>query len=68
MDARRESEFVVTTLGELIEALSDAALELCDDRRRAYLLASVALEEILKGSGLREEESAGSLSHRIVYH
>jgi len=36
----------VTTLGELISAVSDAALEVCNDKDTAYLLASIALEDI----------------------
>jgi hypothetical protein len=37
-----------TTLGELISAVSDAALEVCDDKDTAYLLASIALEDIFE--------------------
>jgi len=43
---------VETTLGELIGALSDAAFELCENRTRAYALASLALEEMLKKAHL----------------
>jgi hypothetical protein len=37
-----------TTLGELISAVSDAALEVCNDKDAAYLLASIALEDLLE--------------------
>jgi hypothetical protein len=37
-----------TTLGELISAVSDAALEVCDDKDTAYLLASIALEDMFE--------------------
>lgn len=39
---------LVTTLGELISAVSDAALEVCNDKDTAYLLASIALEDIFE--------------------
>jgi len=37
-----------TTLGDLISAVSDAALEICNDKDTAYLLASIALEDLLE--------------------
>lgn len=37
-----------TTLGELISAVSDAALEVCNDKDTAYLLASIALEDMFE--------------------
>jgi hypothetical protein len=45
-----------TTLGELISAVSDAALEVCDDKDTAYLLASIALEDIFEHDARRSEE------------
>ena len=47
MRANLEEETIDATLGDLIAAVSDAALELCEDKRGAYLLASFALKEIL---------------------
>lgn len=35
-----------TTMGELIVALTEAALDDCDEEREAYLLVSLALEDI----------------------
>jgi hypothetical protein len=54
-------------------ALSDAALELYEDERGAYLLASLALEEILKRAPVRASEVAEAPVERlpggdIVFH
>ena len=61
MSAMREVERIETTLGDLIVALSDAAFELCDDKRATYLLASIALEEIVKNAHLRATGTAETL-------
>ena len=45
-----------TTLGELISAVSDAALEVCDDKDTAYLLASIALEDMFEHDVRRGDE------------
>ncbi len=37
-----------TTLGDLIAAVSDAAFEVCNDKHIAYLLASLALEDMIE--------------------
>lgn len=39
---------IETTLGELIETVSEVAFEYCDDAQEAYALARVVLVEILK--------------------
>jgi len=39
-----------TTLGELIEAVSEAAFECSQDSTEAYILAGFVLEEILRKS------------------
>ena len=49
---RSSGRILDTTLGELISAVSDAALEVCDDKDTAYLLASLALEDIF-ANGVR---------------
>lgn len=41
---------VDTTLGELIEAVSEVAFEYSDNPREAYLYARIALVEILKNA------------------
>ena len=41
---------VDTTLGDLIEAVSEAAFEYSDNSREAYLYARLALVEILKNA------------------
>ena len=49
-----KSEKIETTLGELIAALTDAAVDVTgDDQRGAYLLAYFALEGILRRAPLR---------------
>ena len=42
-----------TTLGDLIIAVNDAAFEFYEDKRKAYILASLALEDILKRAHVR---------------
>jgi hypothetical protein len=44
-----------TTLGDLIAAISDVALEYSPDTKDAYQLAHIVLQEILKGVSLRSE-------------
>jgi len=39
-----------TTLGELIEAVSEVVFESCDNNQEAYAVASLVLAEILKSS------------------
>lgn len=49
-----------TTLGDLISAVSDAALDFCEDKRGAYLLASLVLEDILQKAPCESDEIAES--------
>lgn len=58
MRDNHEAERVNTTLGDLVAALSDAAFELYEDEKGSYLLASLALEEILKRAPVRKIEEA----------
>lgn len=44
-----------TTLGELIEAVSEVAFEYSDDTKEAYRLARVALVEILKSASFSQD-------------
>src|SRR5215467_9990786 len=37
-----------TTIGELIVALSDAAFEVCKEKRAAYFLVALALDHLLR--------------------
>lgn len=57
MTASHPQGGIDTTLGDLIAALSDAAFEYCEDKRGAYLLASLALEAILKRAPLKETKT-----------
>ncbi len=50
MSAFRNENRIETTLGELIETVSEVAFEYCDDAQEAYALARVVLLEILKNS------------------
>jgi len=45
-----------TTLGELIEAVSEAAADYCEDAAKAYALASLVLTEMLKHTVFSCEE------------
>ena len=48
-----ETEKVDTTLGELVETLSDVALEFCSDEKEACLLVSLALEDVFLDDAFR---------------
>ena len=54
--------YLDTTLGELISAISDAAFEVCNDKETAYLLASIALEDILENDLRRYADTASRVS------
>ena len=41
-----------TTLGELIETVSEAAFEVAEDPREAYVLAGLVLAEILQSHSM----------------
>lgn len=58
MRPNHEQESIKTTLGDLVVAVSDAAFELYQDERGAYLLAGLALEAILKRAPLRTSKMA----------
>ena len=60
MSASQHLTTINTTLGDLIAAVSDAALELSENSSEVYLLASLALGEILKKAPLRQPGGAGS--------
>lgn len=53
------AENVNTTLGDLIEAVSEVAFEYSDNPREAYLLARIALVEILKNASHPTEVDVG---------
>jgi hypothetical protein len=55
MKVNRNDHRIDTTLGELIEAISDVAFEYSDDTNEAYHVARLVLVEILKGASLRGE-------------
>ena len=60
---------LTTTLGELIAAVSDAALEVCKDKHLAYLLASIALEDIIENDSLPSISSSIAASRlKILYN
>lgn len=61
MKTNHVEENIDTTLGDLIIAVNDTAFEFCEDKRRAYILAGFALEEILKKAYIR-----GSKTGRIA--
>jgi len=54
MESNHHQERIDTTLGDLIEALTEAAFEFSADERDAYVLAGLALEQILKRPLLRD--------------
>lgn len=48
MAAAQEQEVIETTLGDLIEALTQISLEAVKSEEEGYKLASLALENILR--------------------
>lgn len=58
-----------TTLGELIAAVSGAALEVCKDKHLAYLMASLALEDIIENDSPPSISSSTAGSRvKILYN
>ncbi len=62
MKTNHVDEGIDITRSDLIMAVSDAAFELCEDKRETYILAGLALEEILKRAHLGTSEN----EHRSV--
>lgn len=59
MKAHGNTETIETTVGELIAVVTDAAAELSEgDEQRAYVVASLVLEEILRKAPLRGDVGA----------
>ena len=42
-----------TTLGDLIVALSDAAFDICSDKKEAYAVVATALKDLLRPRSLK---------------
>jgi hypothetical protein len=47
MTMNRNVDKIHTTIGDLVVALSDAAFEVCAEKRDAYLLVALALKRLL---------------------
>ena len=70
MKGYHEEKRLDTTLGELIEAVSEVAFEYCTNTKEAYALASLVLGEMLKGGSSPVEEyigTSGQRSTRKIY-
>jgi hypothetical protein len=50
-------ERIDTTIGDLVSAVSETAIELCQDKRVAYLLASIVLEDILQSAAWEADDA-----------
>jgi hypothetical protein len=57
-----------TTVGDLVVAATDAALEVSRNQRKAYRLAGIVLNKILNDSRLRAHRFKGDLSKRTSFH
>jgi hypothetical protein len=55
MISGQNGNVIETTLGKLIETISDVAFEYADDSDEAYRLARLVLMEILKDASRRSE-------------
>ena len=54
MESNHNQERIDVTLGDLIEALTEAAFEFSANERDAYVLAALAMEQIFKRPRLRD--------------
>lgn len=66
MEIDHKESKIDTTVGDLVVALSDAAFELFEDKTTAYLLASLALEEILKKAPHQRAEMGKTPDNRVA--
>lgn len=57
MTMNRNVDKFHTTIGELVVALSDAAFEVCTEKRDAYFLAALALKHLLRKT--QRDKAAG---------
>ena len=57
-----------TTVGDLVVAAMDAALEVSRNERKAYRLAGIVLNKMLKDSRCRAHRFKGDLSKRTSFH
>jgi hypothetical protein len=53
------TETIETTLGELVEAFTQVAIEAGKSEREGYKLASIALENLLNRRGTRSDNDRG---------
>jgi len=57
-----------TTVGDLVVAAMDAALEVSRNERKAYRLAGIVLNKMLNDSRCRAHRFRGDLSKRTSFH
>ncbi|MGE5306616.1 MAG: hypothetical protein ACM3TN_25195 [Alphaproteobacteria bacterium] len=57
MTMNRNADKIHTTIGELVVALSDAAFEICAEKRDAYFLAALAPKHLLRKT--QRDKAAG---------
>ena len=62
MKTNHVNEGIDIARSDLILTVSDAAFELCEDKRETYILVGLVLEEILRGGHLGTSEN----EHRSV--
>ena len=55
MKPNGETETICTTLGDLVEAITSSAFEVCRNPHEAYALSAIALEEILRKNRFRRK-------------
>ena len=59
MTMNRNVDKTHTTIGELVVALSDAAFEVCAEKRDAYFLVALALKHLLRRTQRDEAADIG---------
>jgi hypothetical protein len=57
-----------TTVGDLVVAAMDAALEISRNQRKASRIAGIVLNRMLNDSRLRAHQFKGDLSKKTLFH
>ncbi len=57
-----------TTVGDLVVAAMDVALEVSRNQQKAYRLAGIVLNKMLNDSRLRGRQPGGDLCKRTLFH
>lgn len=68
MNAEPPVKRLQTTVGDLVVAAMDVALEVSKNQRKAYRLAGIVLNKMLNDSRFKEHRFKGDLSRKTLFH